>query len=49
MLNTIRQVWKGAINEDVLLGGGAVKLSIEQWKAVISAVTNYVLQTKRKI
>ena len=49
MVTTIRNVWDGVINEDVLLGGSGVKLTLEQWKVVIEAVSDYVLQTKRKI
>ena len=49
MVTTIRTVWGGVINEDVLLGGSGVKLTLEQWKVVIEAVADYVQQTKRKI
>ena len=49
LITTTREVWGGVIDENVLPSESGVKLTLEQWKVVIEAVADYVLQTKRKI
>ena len=45
----VRTFWDGAITEDFLLGGGGVRLPKEHWQLVVSAVANFVKDTKRSI
>ena len=45
----VRTFWDDAITEDFLLGGGGVRLSKEHWQLVVSAVADFVGDTKRSI
>ena len=49
MLADVRAIWKGEIDEELLLEGGGVKLSKEHWEIVSSAVAQYVLSTNKNI
>ena len=49
LVKNIRTIHPGIINEDLLLGGGGVDLSLEHWEIVVSSVEKYVLSSKRSI
>ena len=49
MKEKIRSFWPGHVNENFLLGGGGVRLPSEHWQCVVSAVANFVRDTKRFI
>ena len=49
MMTTIRTIWQGAINEELLLGGGGARLPYEHWELVVSSVAKFVLSTKRSL
>ena len=49
MIDEIRSIWRGVINEDILLGGGGVRLPPQHWTIVIAAVAKFVISTKRRI
>ena len=49
MISEVQSVWKGVINEEVLLGGGGVRLLPEQWSIIVASVAKFVSDTKRSI
>ena len=49
MRATIRPICSGTIDEDLLLGGGGVKFTPENWETIVASVANFVLSTKRSI
>ena len=49
LVKNIRTIYPGIINEDLLLGGGGVDLSLERWEIIVSSVEKYVLSSKRSV
>ena len=49
MAKAVRAVWKHDITEEVLLGGGGVRMPDEAWELVASAVAAFVRCTGRKM
>ena len=49
MFEEIRTVYKGVVNEEILLGVGAVRLEEEARHAILTAVFSFVQKTKKDI
>ncbi len=49
LVDDIRTIWPGIVNEDLLLGGSGVHLPLEHWEIIVSSLEKYVLSTKRSI
>ena len=49
MISKVRTFWQGIVNEDVLLGGGGVRLPEAHWELVIAAVAKFVQSTNRYV
>ena len=49
LVQKVRSVYKGIINEETLLGGSALPIFLDSWQAIVPAVATYVRATKREI